>query len=71
MKIRLSSSVEGSKVNILKIKFLSACKSGELTGVVHLLTTQMECILGVNRGDPYYVLNVPSLPDACDKNNID
>jgi hypothetical protein len=47
------------------MKFLLACKSGELTGVVHLLTTQMEYILGVNRGDPYYVQNVPFLPDAC------
>lgn len=38
------------------MKFLLACKSSELTGVVNLLTTRMECILGVIRGDPHYVL---------------
>ena len=57
-----------------------ACKS-----LVHLLTTRMECILGVTRGDPYYVQNIPflhdaccifkllppTLPDACGKNDVD
>jgi hypothetical protein len=66
------------------MKFLSAYKSGELTGVVHALITRMECISGVTRVDQY-ILNIsflpdaccvfknlsPTLPDACDKNNID
>jgi hypothetical protein len=67
------------------MKFLLACKSDEITGVFYLLTTRMEYILGVTRGYPYYVLNgpffidagyvfpllPPTLPDACDKKNID